>query len=285
MLSRALKYGFLIYFLIVPAVLAQQKLEIIPLKNRQVEEVIPILRQLLEPNETISGIQHQLIVRASPRKLREIRHLLEKIDAQLKNLRITVKQGVRSELKNMEQGIDAEIPIGKAGRIILNSGKNKSEGIIVERKVGKGSLQGRLLQNKSYLNEKNTQVVTTLEGSAATIYFIRRIPFKEKRIFSNEDKITEIESIQFKNVRTGFTVLPRIRGDQVILEISPQQSRIKNGAIETVGLNTVLRGQVGEWIELGGLNQNRNERGTGVANDNMSEQVEERSVFLKVEEQ
>ena len=30
--------------------------------------------------------------------------------------------------------------------------------------------------------------------------------------------------------------------------------------IETTGLNTVIRGQVGEWIELGGLSQTSDEK-------------------------
>ena len=80
-------------------------------------------------------------------------------------------------------------------------------------------------------------------------------------------------------------VLPHIRGDQVILEISPQQSRIINGEIETVGLNTVLRERIGEWIELVGLNQNRNEQDSGIASRNTSGRVEKRSVFIKVEKQ
>jgi hypothetical protein len=79
--------------------------------------------------------------------------------------------------------------------------------------------------------------------------------------------------------------LPHIRGDQVILEISPQQSRIINGEIETVGLSTVIRGRLGEWIGLGGLNQNRNEQGSGIASRNTSGKVEKRSIFLKVEQQ
>jgi len=264
--------------------LAQQKLEIIPLNNRQAEELIPILRPLLGSNETISGMRNQLIVRASPRKLREIKVILEKIDAELKNLRITVKQGIRSQLNKLEQGIDAEIPIGKAGRIIISSGEKDAEGLVVEGKKGEGLLRGRLLNKKSHLDEMNTQVVTTLEGNPAAIYFSQRVPLKEKRIVNNGREVIEFESTRFKDVRTGFMVLPHLRGDQVVLEISPQQSRIKNGQIETAGLNTVIRGQVGKWIELGGLNLSQNEQSSGIASSNFSGKIEKRSVFIKVEE-
>ena len=38
MFSRALKYGFLVFLLSAPTVMAQEKLEVIPLKNRRVED-------------------------------------------------------------------------------------------------------------------------------------------------------------------------------------------------------------------------------------------------------
>lgn len=283
MFSRALKYSFLIFFLTVPVVMAQEKLEVIPLKNRMVEEVVPIIRSLLGHNETVTGMRQQLIVRASPAKLQEIKSLLEKIDGQLKNLRITVKQGLRSRLDEREREVSGEVPIGNSGRVIISPGEKG--GVVVEGKAGIGAVRGRISDRESFLYEMNTQVVTTLEGNPATIYIGQQVPFKETERFRTGRTITEFESTQFKDVRTGFRVLPRIRDDQVVLEISPQQSRIVNGNIETTGLNTVIRGQVGEWIELGGLNQSRDERGSGIASRNTSRKVEKRSVFIKVEEQ
>ena len=131
MFPRALKYSFLIFLITVPAVMAQEKLEVIPLQNRQVEDVIPIIRPLLGRNGKVTGMRNQLIVRASPRKLREIKNLFKQIDAQLKNLRITVKQGVRSQLNELEKELDAEIPIGESGRVIINPEEKGSEGLII----------------------------------------------------------------------------------------------------------------------------------------------------------
>ena len=37
MFSRALKYGFLVFLFTAPTVMAQEKLEVIPLKNKRVE--------------------------------------------------------------------------------------------------------------------------------------------------------------------------------------------------------------------------------------------------------
>jgi hypothetical protein len=285
MFPKILKFSFLIFFLTVIEVLAQGKLEIFPLQNRQVEDVIPVIRPLMGPNETVSGMHNQLIVRASPRKLREIKTILEKIDTRLKNLRITVKQGHFSQLDKTEHKIEAKIPIGEAGRVIINSGDTKSSGVVVERRIERGSVRGKILQRKSSLNDNSSQVITTLEGSVATIYITRQVPIKEVRNFRRGGNITQFESTRYKDVRSGFMVLPRIQGDRVILKISPQQSRIINGEINTVGFDTILSGVVGEWIEFGRLNQNRNEQGSGIGSRNRSGQVEKRSVFIKVEEQ
>jgi type II secretory pathway component GspD/PulD (secretin) len=283
MFPRTLKHVFLIVFLTVPVVMAQEKLEVIPLKNRTVEEVIPIIRPLLGRNESVTGMRQQLIVRASPRKLREIKSLLGKIDAQLRNLQITVKLGLRSQLNMREQELSGEVPIGDSGRVIISTGER--EGVVVEGKSGRGTVRGRISDRESHSDEMNTQVVTTLEGNPATIYIGQQIPFTITENFRTGNRNNQFESTEFKDVRTGFRVLPRIRGDQVILEISPQQSRIINGNIETTGLNTVIRGRLGEWIELGGLSQNRDEQGSEIASRNTSSQIEKRSVFLRVDEQ
>jgi hypothetical protein len=67
-----------------------------------VEEFVPIIRSLLGGIETVTGMRHQLIVHASPQKIREIKSLLEKNDDEIKNLRITVKQGLMSQLNLLQ---------------------------------------------------------------------------------------------------------------------------------------------------------------------------------------
>ena len=48
------------------AATAQYALEIIPLRHRTVEQVLPVLQPLVEPGATLSGTRGQLFVRASP---------------------------------------------------------------------------------------------------------------------------------------------------------------------------------------------------------------------------
>ena len=280
---RTSGYVVILFLLLVSEVIAQTQLEVIPLRNRIVDEMIPIIRPMLKGNESVTGMNQQLIVRASPRKIKEIKGLLEQIDGRLRNLRITVKQGLRSQLSRQERDVSGEVPVGDSGRIIINP--EAKGGVILENKSGKAAVRGRISDRESFLDEMNTQVVTTLEGNPATIYIGQQIPFNVTKRFRSGNTVTNFNSSQFKDVRTGFKVLPHIRDDQVILEISPQQSKITDGRIETTGLNTVVKGKVGEWIELGGLNQGQDSQGLQIAGRNMSRKVDKRTVFIKVEEQ
>jgi hypothetical protein len=68
---RVLKCIYIILLLTAPDVIAQKKLEVIPLGNRMVEDVTSIIRSLLGRHETVTGMRKQLIVRVSPEKILE----------------------------------------------------------------------------------------------------------------------------------------------------------------------------------------------------------------------
>jgi len=262
-------------------VVAQTKLEIIPLKNRLVEEVIPTIRSVLGKRGTVTGMQGQLIIRAHPKALQEVKHILSQIDAALKNLRITVKQGTRLRLKEEKRSVTAEIPVGGKGRVVI--GSPRPDKLIVENDMSDGNIQVRLLDKKRQVGEMDTQTIMTLEGRPASIYITQSIPIREVRNLRSRNQITEVESIRFKDVRTGLMVLPRLNGDQVILEVSPQKSKLNGGSIETFGINTVVRGQIGEWMELGGVTQKRKGSEAGIGDRTATHNDESRKVFLKVD--
>jgi type II secretory pathway component GspD/PulD (secretin) len=74
-----------------PGLFAQQALEIIPLRHRTVEQVLPALQPLLEPGATLSGSRGQLFLRASPGNADDIKRALAVIDRPGKRLQISVR--------------------------------------------------------------------------------------------------------------------------------------------------------------------------------------------------
>src|SRR6478735_9601175 len=73
------------------ASLGQGAIEVIPLRHRTAEQVIPVLQPLLAPGGALSGQYNQLIVRTSPENLAQIRQVLESIDKPSRRLMISVR--------------------------------------------------------------------------------------------------------------------------------------------------------------------------------------------------
>ena len=75
---------------------AQQQLEIINLKSRTADQVLPQLRPFVEPGGTLSGMNNQIFLRASDANRRQIKELLAAIDRPPRRLLISVRQDADS---------------------------------------------------------------------------------------------------------------------------------------------------------------------------------------------
>ena len=70
------------------------RLQVIPLQHRMVDDVIQIIRPLVTPGGTVTGMNNQLIIKTTPSNLAEIKQVLNSIDHAPRRLMITVKQYV-----------------------------------------------------------------------------------------------------------------------------------------------------------------------------------------------
>ena len=69
-----------------------QSIEVIELRHRSAEDLLPLLRPFVETGGAISGQGSQLMVRASPANLGQLRELLATLDRPPRQLLITVRQ-------------------------------------------------------------------------------------------------------------------------------------------------------------------------------------------------
>ena len=106
-----------------PAVFAQGTLEVISLRHRTAEQVIPVLRPLLEPGGALSGQYNQLIVRTSPQNLAQLRAALDAIDRAPRRLEISVRfdnaqdasrSGVQTDARISNRGSNVDIRVQDA---------------------------------------------------------------------------------------------------------------------------------------------------------------------------
>jgi type II secretory pathway component GspD/PulD (secretin) len=237
---------------------------VIPLRHRTAEQVIPVLQPLLEPGGAMSGQFNQLIVRTSPGNLAQIRAALDAIDRPQRRLIISVR---------FDSAQDA------ARRDVQGTVRITSE--------GNSSGAVRLDNASSRQDERVDQRVQVLEGGRATIAAGQSRPLRVRQVIQTPSGPVVRETTEIQDAATGFEVVPRLAGTEVILDIAPQRENFvpgRSGAIQAERIETTVRGRLGEWFELGGTgsSSSRSERGPLSAADRSA--TGDRRIWVKVEE-
>lgn len=193
----------------------QASLEVIELRHTTAEQVLPALRPLVEPGGVLTGQRSQLIVRTSPANLAELRRALETLDAPARRLVIAVRFAGESGIES------TEVAVGVRGNRIDARARQ-------ERSAGAGRVDQRILVR---------------EGGRA------RIATGASRPLGLGDGTAAIQDLA-----TGFDVIPRLAGDQVLLEIAPQRETASgDGRVRVLRAASMIRTRLGQWVELAGV--------------------------------
>lgn len=246
--------------------LAQGALEVIPLKYRTAEQVLPILRPLLEPGGALTGQYNQLIVRTSERNLADIRTALEAIDTPLRRLLISVRHDASAD----------------ASREALEA---------------RGSIPGRMeirgADTRATREERVDQRIQVIEGGRAFISAGEARPLGQRQVVRTPGGTVITESTVIQEAATGFEVTPRLSGSRVVLEIAPQRETFAPGgrgaipaqrAVNTQRAGTSVSGRIGEWIELGGATESATRGERGILSTRELRSSGSRRIWVKVEE-
>jgi len=233
--------------------------EVIPLRYRTAQEVIPVLQPMLPREATISGFQGQIVVRTTPASLEEVRRILASIDTQPRQLAITVRQD--ADISGGRSSVTASGNIGgEHGRVIVPPASREKGGGNVVIRSGDDRARVHVIQGRSNETDQNTQMVRVLEGREAYVQVGQSLPVRgrEVRRVMVGGKMVEqvVDSTQYHDIATGFYVLPRLAGERVTLDIRPQRetlSRQVPGGVSVQSVVTTVSGRLGEWIEIGGI--------------------------------
>jgi type II secretory pathway component GspD/PulD (secretin) len=183
-LSRAV-FSVLLVALIAGQAAAQGSLEIIALRHRTADQVLPALRPLVEPGATLTGQGTQLIVRTSPGNLAELRRALEDLDRPFRRLQISVR---------FDDALDS------AARGVETSGRVTNRG---------SSVDVRAQDRQSAAAEQVDQRVQVLEGARAFISTGRSAPI--------------YDGAGIRETSSGFEAIARLAGDGVLVEIGQRR--------------------------------------------------------------
>ena len=252
-------------------------IETIQLQHRPSNEIIPIVQPMLAPDASVTGSGYKLFIKSTPENLDQIKALLKDIDIDPNLLRIYVSMGDPSGSSPAKgrQSTRTETH----GSIEIGSPDTKSDD---ELTVGddRKKFDTRIYQTEKSKNKPGIQVMSVTEGYWASISMGQSIPFVTRT--RNPDG-TVTESVTYQQILTGYQVMPRIHDDTVTLAIRPfQQSTPDNTSIETTEMQTTVTGKLGEWIYIGGTNQEENLNNSGIAYQTRIRSTDINQVWVKV---
>jgi type II secretory pathway component GspD/PulD (secretin) len=268
--STFLRIALLSIALTYSGLVMAQSLEVVQLKFRTANEVIPVLQPMLESGGVLTGQDYQLFVRTSSQNLQQLKQAIAQLDREPRNLLVSVRQGTRSEMT--KQGADASVQARAQNQNgTWRTGANAS----VQADAGGSRTVGDAVSS-----------VRLLEGGSAFIATGTSVPVVSA-VFSRNDRnhVDTGAAIEYHDVASGFAVTPRVNGSRVVLQIDQQSQHLEGGAIRSQSLGTEVSGALGEWIELGGVTESEKSRERGLTNGSYATNSDVRTLWVKVEAQ
>jgi type II secretory pathway component GspD/PulD (secretin) len=192
--------------------------EIVPLKYRTSADMLPMAQDFIGKDGQVSAYGNQLIVKAEPDKIQELKALLTQLDTAPKRLLITVDTN-----ENNQQNT--------------------------------GDQQTRIINYSTASRDGGIQQIQASEGAPALIQVGQSVPITSSQTNSYGDYSSQT---QYRNVTQGFYVTASVTGETVHLAISTNRDRMSQERPDVVNVqstDTTVTGRLGEWITLAGVNR------------------------------
>jgi type II secretory pathway component GspD/PulD (secretin) len=264
---------------------AELAVQVVPLKHRLPDEVIPALRPLLAPNESINGHDSRLIVRASPATMRQIERVLGEIDTVRRNLRISVRTNESVQRQEQNLGVSGEARTGNA-RIVVTNGARGDRGASVGVRGGSGNVQVHTERRVTTRSDNLSHTLTVLDGGKGFLRVGESIPQVQSYLALIGHRPGLVTGIQYYDVTTGFEVEPHVIGERVQLTLSPRMAfRSAQGSqiVEMRELRTTVMVTPGEWTDIGGVVESANEVNRAILSGQTRTRADHNSFQVKVD--
>jgi len=266
--------------LVLPAFgAANADLEIIPLRHRTVDQVLPVLQPLVEPGGALTGQNNQLIVRTSPRNLEEIRRALASLDTPQRRLVISVRFDSNAQAR--DRAVDARGTV-RSGEVAISNRSVPSSSTSVTIGVRGAESTG---------SERVDQRIQVLEGGRAFIATGESRPIRQGIVTVTPAGRTVTQGTDFQSASTGFEVVPRVAGDLVTMDIAPQRetfggaaSRGSPSTVESQRVATTISARLGEWFEIGGVDETAAGSTSGIGSSRDASASSRRRIWVRVDE-
>jgi type II secretory pathway component GspD/PulD (secretin) len=258
-ISRVLAVAFSVGLISIAAF--AQSLEVIQLKHRTAQELIPALQPLIAQGGALSGQEYTLFVRTTGANLAEVRRVVAQLDRAPRQLLVSVRTATRQQIER--------------------------EGIAVQGELSTEGSRAQVagVDRKSHVESGSLASVAVLEGNSALINNGSSVPVVTAVAGGTGRRAWIAAQTEYRELPNGFLVTPRVNGESVILDIQQRADSVRGGTIETQQLQTQVSGRLGEWISLGGVNQTRTSSDRAIGARGYSTHSDDRSLWVKIDAQ
>ncbi len=251
-----MKKLLLVLLLFSLTAIAETEFKIITLQHLFANDLLPIVEPMVGTDGAANGMNNQLIVRASPDRMREIEAIVAKLDVTKVNRKITVKSANNVQTQQERTEASGNVKVGKV--IVAN-----------DRRAKPNSGRVDIEHNSRNSTQNSNQFLNVLDGERAFIRVGQFVPFTQEWVTITQRYVQIERTTDWQEISTGFAVRPRTVGDpsnkQVELEITPRIAKLNSsGFIDFEDLKTTLRVNLGDWVDIGSIMQ---------TNDDVSRQI------------
>jgi type II secretory pathway component GspD/PulD (secretin) len=243
-----LHLGLLCLICIMETAWAQTEFKIITLQHRFAQDLVSALQPLAGPGGVISATGNHLLVEVAPERMAAIEQAVAQLDVASKTFRIRVDR-TRSSQESAES-LSARGRLGSGDVRIQRTRPGQSrDGVTIE-----------MDRRSSVSTTRGSEYVSVQDGARAFIAVGQSVPVTEYWMAAIRNHAQVQSTVRFREMTTGFTVLPRQIGREVELEIAPRISSLRDDdTIDFLELATTVRVVPGEWVNIGATMQARDE--------------------------
>ena len=227
------------------------ELEIISLNNRPASDLIPIIKPLLDKNGSISGENYTLFIRTSNKNLKQIKNIIDKLDADYRLLTINILQESAETMKRYGYKLTAK----------------------------QNTTTSKTYTTSHLKHHPNIQTLQVTEGQWATLQTGISIPTINRT--TNTDG-TVTESLQYQTVFTRLKIQPVLTGEKIRIQLQSITGKEKNLSTRQP-INTTIKGRLNKWIALGGIQQSVTPANTSYVFTTQRHTSTTKQLFVKIE--
>jgi len=174
---------------------------------------------------------------------------VRQLDRRPEQLLVHVRQGGEARRRESEAAVSGRYRTGD-GRVQIGQDPRP--------------LSGRILQYETQSDDGAEQQLRVMDGQSAVFQVGQLVPVPGGTVVDHHGYVRH-GGIYYEEVTTGFVVRPRLTGQRVLLEISPQREELQpDGRIAVQHATTTLEVGLGEWVNVGGVVEQFNSRQQGL---------------------